>query len=147
VSREGVIVLNYWTYPAGRVCVYQFLFYVCDKDGKGAIHHTKSDQLTQVGAYYLEHMEVLFLRGARHRFALTFPCLHILCFDVVVLSLYAHATMRPRYSKQGKVLVSYMHQTQALRHFMMCLKSTPIYLHIFKIILKDTFWILSNTSL
>jgi hypothetical protein len=89
-------------------------------------HHTKSDQLTQVVAYYLEHMEVLFLRGARHRFAVTFPCLQILCFDVVVLSLYAHAAMRPRYSKQGKVLVSYLHQTQApLRHFMMCLKSTP----------------------
>lgn len=78
-SLHGVIVLNYWTYLAERVFVYQFLFYACDRVGKGAMGEPqmKFVQLTQAVAYYLEHMEVLFLRGARHRFVVTFLCLQI----------------------------------------------------------------------
>jgi hypothetical protein len=91
------------------------------------------------------HGSALFTRGETQvcgDFSLS-PNFMFWCCGTVFI--YAPAAMRPK-SKQGKVSVSYLHQTQApLRYFMMCRKSIPIYLHIFKIILKDTFWILFNT--
>jgi hypothetical protein len=140
VSREGVTVLNYWTYLAERVCVYQFLFY-----------HTKSDQLinSSCGLLPRAHGSALFTRSETQvcvNFSLSPNFMFRCCGTVFICSCRYEAQILQTRKSVGVILASDTSTPQTL-YDVSQKYPTPIYLHIFKIILKDTFWILSNTSL
>jgi len=65
------------------------LFSICNREERGVMgeHLIKYVQSTLDVAYYLEHMEVLFLQEAKHRSEPTF-CLQVYALDDVCWCLY-----------------------------------------------------------
>lgn len=70
-----------------------FFLCPCDRVGKEVMgeHQMEYVQLTQDVAYYLEHMEVLFLQEARHRFEATVSCLPIYALMIYGNIFISHA--------------------------------------------------------